>query len=67
MELPVGGILSEESLEILAQTLKDVRQALKKLGYMHHNEIMSLSTLTLPVSPSLKISDQGLIKVRYKQ
>ncbi|WP_088188575.1 adenine deaminase C-terminal domain-containing protein [Desulfosporosinus sp. FKA] len=63
LELPVGGILSEESLEILAQTLKDVRQALKKLGYTHHNEIMSLSTLTLPVSPALKISDQGLIKV----
>ncbi|HZK86232.1 MAG TPA: adenine deaminase C-terminal domain-containing protein [Desulfosporosinus sp.] len=63
LELPVGGILSEEPLNILAEKLKGVRQALKALGYHHHNEIMSLSTLSLPVSPALKISDRGLINV----
>ena len=63
LELPVGGILAEEPLNILAEKLKGVRQALRVLGYQHHNEIMSLSTLTLPVSPTLKISDCGLINV----
>ncbi len=63
LELPVGGILSEEPIAVLAEKLKAVRSALKDLGYKHNNEIMSLSTLTLPVSPALKISDKGLIKV----
>lgn len=67
LELPVGGIISEEPLNILAGKLKGVRQALKVLGYHHHNEIMSLSTLSLPVSPALKISDCGLINVNEQK
>lgn len=67
LELPIGGILSEEPLNILARKLKKVRQALQALGYHHHNEIMSLSTLTLPVSPALKISDRGLINVQEQK
>lgn len=67
LELPVGGILSEEPLDILAEKLKGIRQALKALGYHHHNEIMSLSTLSLPVSPALKISDRGLINVNEQE
>jgi len=67
LELPVGGILSEEPLNILAGKLSGVRQALKILGYHHHNEIMSLSTLSLPVSPALKISDRGLINVNEQE
>lgn len=67
LELPVGGILSEEPLDILAEKLKGIRQALKALDYHHHNEIMSLSTLSLPVSPALKISDRGLINVHEQE
>lgn len=67
IKLPVGGILSEEPLNMLARELKGVRQTLKELGYHHHNEIMSLSTLTLPVSPALKISDRGLINVNQQK
>jgi adenine deaminase len=67
LELPVGGILSEEPITILAEKLKAVREALKHLGYNHSNEIMSLSTLSLIVSPALKISDKGLIKVNNQE
>jgi adenine deaminase len=67
LELPVGGILSEEPITILAEKLKAVREALKSLGYNHNNEIMSLSTLSLIVSPALKISDKGLIKVNNQE
>ena len=37
--------------------------SLKAMGYEHYNVIMSLSTLSLPVSPALKITDRGLIDV----
>lgn len=67
VKLPVGGIISEERLDILAENLKKVRIALKALGYEHHNEIMSFSTLSLPVSPSLKITDKGLIRVSTQE
>lgn len=67
LELPVGGILSEEPIAVLADKLQSVRDALKALGYNHNNEIMSLSTLSLPVSPALKISDKGLIRVKDQE
>ncbi len=64
VELPIGGIISDEPIEILGSKLKKVRNAMKDLGYNHINEIMSFSTLSLPVSPELKITDKGLISVR---
>ncbi|QZY55216.1 adenine deaminase [Crassaminicella profunda] len=67
LELPVGGILSEERIDSLGKKLENIRKALKDLGYIHHNEIMSFSTLSLPVSPSLKITDKGLIDVKKQE
>ncbi|MGW6297377.1 adenine deaminase C-terminal domain-containing protein [Peribacillus butanolivorans] len=61
--LPVGGILSEEPLDIVSEQVQHLTNALKSLGYEHYNVIMSLSTLSLPVSPALKITDHGLINV----
>ncbi|MFJ7969798.1 adenine deaminase C-terminal domain-containing protein [Psychrobacillus sp. NPDC096389] len=61
--LPVGGILSEAPLEVIADEVEHFTKNLKSLGYDHYNVIMSLSTLSLPVSPALKITDQGLIQV----
>jgi adenine deaminase len=61
--LPVGGILSEEPMDIVSKQVQHLTDALKSLGYEHYNVIMSLSTLSLPVSPALKITDHGLINV----
>lgn len=61
--LPVGGILSEEPLEVISAQVEELTIALKSIGYEHYNVIMSLSTLSLPVSPALKITDYGLIAV----
>jgi adenine deaminase len=44
--------------------LMGVRQAMSKLGYRNSNEIMSFSTLSLPVSPVIKITDKGMMNVR---
>lgn len=63
LDLPVAGILSEQPIEKIGTDLAKVRKAMKDLGYRHYNPIMSLSTNSLPVSPELKITDKGLIKV----
>ncbi|GAA4719849.1 adenine deaminase [Brevibacillus fulvus] len=63
LRLPVGGILTEEPLAETAKDVEALRQAMEDLGYRHYNPIMSVSTLSLPVSPALKITDLGLIDV----
>ncbi|KXH80611.1 adenine deaminase C-terminal domain-containing protein [Sporosarcina sp. HYO08] len=62
--LPVGGIISDAPIQELGAQLKEVRQAMVALGYRNRNEIMSFSTLSLPVSPVIKITDKGMMNVR---
>lgn len=65
--LPIGGIISDQKLEVLAEEMRAVRAAIEKLGYVNNNCIMSISTLSLLVSPELKLSDQGLFDVKTQQ
>lgn len=65
--LPIGGILSEERIDTLGEKLKNLRSTIERLGYKHNNEIMSFSTLSLPVSPDIKITDKGIIRVKSQQ
>ena len=65
--LPVGGILYDGPVEELASDLGRVRQVMRELGYENNNEIMSMSTLGLPVSPELKLTDYGLLDVRSQE
>ncbi|MGB8455525.1 MAG: adenine deaminase C-terminal domain-containing protein [Anaerocolumna sp.] len=64
VKLEIGGIISDVKIEQLAEEIKKVRLAMKQLGYRHDNEIMSFSTLTLPVSPDVKLTDFGLLDVK---
>lgn len=51
-------------MSILGKQIQKVRKTMIQLGYRNTNEIMSFSTLSLLVSPTLKISDQGLFDVK---
>ncbi len=65
--LPVGGIIFDGPVEELARQLGRVREAIAMLGYENSNEIMSMSTLALPVSPELKMTDFGMLDVRSQE
>lgn len=58
--LPIGGIISDEPIEILGENLCRVRQEMIDLGYENSNVVMSFSTLSLPVSPTIKVTDKGI-------
>jgi adenine deaminase len=58
--LPIGGIISDEPIEILGENLSRVRQGMIDLGYENSNVVMSFSTLSLPVSPTIKVTDKGI-------
>lgn len=62
--LEIGGIVSARDIKNLGSDLKQVREAMQRLGYYHDNEIMSISTLSLPVSPMIKVSDVGMIDTK---
>lgn len=65
--LEIGGIVSAAPIEELGRSLEKVREEMKALGYVHDNEIMSFSTLSLLVSPQIKISDRGLIETKTQR
>ena len=62
--LPIGGILSQAPIEELGASLKQVRKSMQQLGYKNANEIMSFSTLSLPVSPAIKVTDRGMMDTK---
>lgn len=66
-QLEIGGIVSGRPIEELGSDLQRVRESMLMLGYVHDNEIMSCSTLSLPVSPELKITDKGLLDTKTQE
>ena len=67
VHLPVGGIISDGPLAVTASELEEVTRRMRQAGYVHDHPIMSFATLSLPVSPELKITDAGLIDCRRQQ
>lgn len=65
--LQIGGILHDGPLEELAEEIGAVRRVIEGLGYVNNNVIMSISTLSLLVSPVLKLSDKGLVEVKTQE
>jgi adenine deaminase len=64
LPLPVGGLMSDRTVSEVVAGAKAVRAALHEWGYRHANAFMSISTLSLPVSPRLKLTDKGLVDVK---
>ncbi|WP_219839002.1 adenine deaminase [Paenibacillus sp. R14(2021)] len=61
LSLPVAGLMSERPYIELYQELKPLNQALSAIGAQEtFNPFLTLSFLTLPVIPQLKLTDKGL-------
>lgn len=61
--LPIAGLMSDKPLETVAAQVEDIVQVSHQLGVELENPFMALSFLALPVIPSLKLTDQGLVDV----
>ena len=64
LPLPIAGLMSDQPIESVVSNLTAVNQASLKLGSnVIKDPFMLLSFLSLPVIPSLKLTDRGLVDV----
>jgi adenine deaminase len=63
LALPIAGLMSDKPAQDLIEEQATLLLALPRLGCELHDPFMPLSFLPLPVIPSLKISDFGLVDV----
>lgn len=68
LPLPVAGLVSDRPLEEVRDAVQQLHAAASSLGAVPARPFMSLAFLALPVVPSLKLTDLGLVDVdRFAQ
>ena len=63
LPLPVAGLMSDRDAEYVIGKLRAFEELFEKEGLTNPSPLMTLSFMALPVIPSLKITDVGLIDV----
>jgi adenine deaminase len=63
LPLPIAGLMAEVSVVEVDHRLKSLLNAAKGLGCNIPDPFMTLSFLSLPVIPELKLTDKGLVDV----
>lgn len=63
LALPIAGLMSPEPVDIIRRQLDVLLASARQIGSTLPNPFMTLSFLSLPVIPELKITDQGLVDV----
>lgn len=63
LPLPIAGLMSDQPAETVIAQQAGLLGAARTLGCPHDDPFMPLSFMPLPVIPSLKLSDMGLVDV----
>jgi adenine deaminase len=63
LPLPIAGLMSDQPIERVRDQMEDLLRAAHQLGSPLHDPFMAMSFLALPVIPSLKLTDHGLVDV----
>jgi len=63
LPLPLAGLMSDLALPEVAEAGRQLKEAAASLGCILPSPFMTLSFLALPVIPSLKLTDRGLVDV----
>lgn len=63
LPLPIAGLMSDQPIERVRDQMDELLKAAYHLGSPLHDPFMAMSFLALPVIPSLKLTDHGLVDV----
>jgi adenine deaminase len=63
LELPFGGLMSQAGADAIARSLRGLHAASAAIGCELPEPFLQLAFLSLPVIPSLKLTDRGLVDV----
>jgi adenine deaminase len=63
LPMPIAGLISDQPIEAVRDMVDRLHAAFAQLGGTLEAPFMALSFLALPVIPSLKLTDQGLVDV----
>jgi len=63
LPLPIGGLMTDENPQLVADALRGLKALTREAGCVLEEPFLQLSFLALPVIPSLKITDRGLVDV----
>jgi len=64
LPMPIMGVISDLSMERLAERLKEIRKATMQLGIPFDDPLLSLITLTGAAIPYLRICEEGLVNIK---
>ena len=64
LPLPIAGVITDEPVATVARKLQAVRKAAQDLGCTLEHPFLTLSFMALPVIPSLKITDKGVVDAK---
>lgn len=63
LPLPIAGLMSDGSTLEVNRAMKDLLTVVSEMGSSLEDPFMTLSFLALPVIPTLKLTDKGLVNV----
>ncbi len=63
LALPIAGLMSELPLQGVREKMDELNRTAQQLGCKLENPFMTLSFLSLPVIPELKLTDKGLVDI----
>jgi adenine deaminase len=64
LPMPIGGIISEEPVPILAEKMRRIKRAIKDLGATPEDPLLTLQALTFTAIPALRLRERGLVQVK---
>ncbi|MBT4290094.1 MAG: adenine deaminase, partial [Deltaproteobacteria bacterium] len=67
VELPIAGLMSDQSAEIVQAAIQQLEKAWEILGCDLVSPFMTMALMALPVIPDIRITNRGLFDVNTFQ
>jgi adenine deaminase len=67
LALPIGGIISEDPVPMLAERMNHIKRTIRDLGSHLRDPLLTLQALTFTAVPAIRLRERGLLQVKTGQ